>query len=76
MHRVVFMISSTLKVLTVKYFGAADLFLFEQASPGRHCHSTLPLLAIGCHSSEIHTVILLPRLSCFAKMAVSPPPLR
>ena len=25
-------------------------------SPGRHCHSTWPLAAIGCRSSEVHTV--------------------
>jgi hypothetical protein len=41
-------------------------------SPGRHCHSTLLLTAIGCHSVGIHTAILLPLLSLSAKMTASP----
>jgi ABC-type multidrug transport system fused ATPase/permease subunit len=41
-------------------------------SPGRHCHSTLTLAVIDCHSLGIYTVILLPLLSCSAKMTVSP----
>jgi hypothetical protein len=28
-------------------------------SPGRHCHSTLALAAIGCHSLGVYAVILL-----------------
>ena len=38
---------------------------------GRHCHSALSLAAIGCHSSEINTVILLSRWSVSAKMTAS-----
>jgi hypothetical protein len=40
-------------------------------SPGRHCHSTLPLAVIGCHSFGIYIVILL-SLPCSIKMTVPP----
>ena len=43
-----------------------------ERSPGRHCHSTLPLAVIDCHCLGIYTVILLPLLSFSAKMIVSP----
>jgi hypothetical protein len=43
-----------------------------QASHGQHCHSTLPLTTIGCHSLGIYPVILLSLLSFSAKMTVSP----
>ena len=42
------------------------------ASRGRHCHSTLSLNAIVCHSLGICTLILLSLLSFSAKMTVSP----
>ena len=42
------------------------------SSPGRHCHSTRSLAAIGCHSLGICTVILLSLLSFSAEMRVSP----
>ena len=34
-----------------------------ERSPGRHCHSTLSLAAIGCHCLGIYTVILRSLLS-------------
>jgi hypothetical protein len=37
-----------------------------------HCHSTLALTAIGCHSLGICTLILLPSPSLSAKMTTSP----
>jgi myosin-7 len=43
-----------------------------ECSPGRHCHSTLSLSVIGCHSLGIYTVILLSLLSLSAKMTASP----
>jgi hypothetical protein len=43
------------------------------SSPRRHCHSILSLAAIGCHSLEIYTVILLSLLSFSAKMTVDRP---
>jgi hypothetical protein len=43
------------------------------ASPGRHCHSTLSLTAIGCHSLVISTVLLLLMLSFSVKMTVPGP---
>jgi hypothetical protein len=42
-----------------------------ELSPGRHCHSTLSLAAIDCHSLGNHTVILLALLSFSAKMTVA-----
>jgi hypothetical protein len=42
-------------------------------SPGRHCHSALPLTVIACHYLGIYTLILLSLLSFSVKMAVSPP---
>jgi hypothetical protein len=42
---------------------AAKRILAGDASPGRHCRSTLSLTVIGCHSFRIHTLILLPLLS-------------
>ena len=42
-------------------------------SPGRHCHSTLPLTVMACHCLGIYTIILLPLLTFAAKMTVSPP---
>ena len=42
------------------------------ASPGRHCHSTLPLTAIGCHSVGIHTLILLSLLSLSVEIQCRP----
>jgi hypothetical protein len=43
-------------------------------SPGRHCHSTLSLAVIDCHSLGIYILILLPLLSFLpkSKMTVSP----
>jgi hypothetical protein len=41
-------------------------------SHGRHCHSTLPVTVIGCHSLEIYAVIVLPLLFLFAKDGVVP----
>ena len=41
-------------------------------SPGRHCHSTLPLTAIGCHPKGIYTIILLSLLPPSAQMTVLP----
>jgi hypothetical protein len=42
-------------------------------SPGRHCHSTLSLTVMYCHSAlEIYTVILLPLSSLSVKRTVSP----
>jgi hypothetical protein len=41
-------------------------------SQGRHCHSTLSLTVIGCHSLGIQTVFLLALLLFSAKMTVSP----
>ena len=42
------------------------------ASPGRHCHSTLSLAVIICHSLGIYTVVLWSLLSFSVKMKVSP----
>ena len=42
------------------------------ASRGRHCHSTLSLNAIVCHSLGICTLILLSLLSFSVKMTASP----
>ena len=42
------------------------------SSPGRHCHSTRSLAAVGCHFLAVHTVILLSLQSFFAKMTVLP----
>ena len=42
------------------------------SSPGRRCHSTLPLAVTGRHPLGIGTVILLSLLSFSAKMTVSP----
>jgi hypothetical protein len=39
----------------------------DLASLGRHCHSTLPLTAIGWHSFGIYTVMLLSLLSLLSK---------
>jgi hypothetical protein len=41
-------------------------------SHGRHCHSTPSLTVIGCHSSVIYVLILLPVLSVSVEMAVLP----
>jgi hypothetical protein len=41
-------------------------------SPGWHCHSTLTLTVIDCHSFRIYTLILLSLLSFSVKMTVSP----
>ena len=43
-------------------------------SPGRHCHSTLSLTVIGCHSLGIYilVVVLLSLLSFSVKMTVLP----
>jgi hypothetical protein len=43
-----------------------------QVSPGRHCHSTLSLIVVGCHSLGIYTVVLLSLLSFSVKMTMSP----
>jgi hypothetical protein len=40
-------------------------------SPGKHCHSTLSLTVIGCHSLDMHTVTLQPLLPFSVKMTVS-----
>jgi hypothetical protein len=37
------------------------------ASPGQHCHSTLSLAVIGCHSFGIYTIILPSFLSFHVK---------
>ena len=42
------------------------------APPGRHCPSTLALTGIGSHSLGLCTPILLPLLSFFVEMTVSP----
>jgi hypothetical protein len=44
----------------------------EAPSPGRHCHFTLSLTVIGCHSLAVYTVILLSLLSTSVKMTDSP----
>jgi hypothetical protein len=41
-------------------------------SHGRHCHSTLSMTVIHCHSLGIYILILLPLLSFSVKMTVSP----
>ena len=41
-------------------------------SPGRHCHSTLSLTVIDCHSLGIGALILLSSLPFSATMRVSP----
>jgi hypothetical protein len=59
-------------VITEGLPGAA-LFFWGKMGPtthGRHCHSTLSLTAIDCHSLGIYTVILLPLLSVSIKMTV------
>jgi hypothetical protein len=43
-----------------------------QASPGRHCHSTLASAGIGGHSLVVYTLILLPLLSFSVRVTVSP----
>ena len=43
-----------------------------QASLGRHCHSTLSLAVVDCHSLGIYEIVMLPLLSFSAKMTVSP----
>jgi hypothetical protein len=40
--------------------------------PGRHCHSTLSLTAIGCHCLGIYKIILLSLLSFSVKSRVAP----
>ena len=44
-----------------------------QPGPERHCHSTLPLAVIGCHSLGVHTPILLPSMSLAVQMTVCGP---
>ena len=59
-------------VITEGLPGAAQFFWGKMGptTHGRHCHSTLSLNAIDCHSLEIYTVILLPLLSVSIKMTV------
>ena len=40
-----------------------NIFGTGEASRGRHCHSTLSLTVVGCHSLGIHILVLLSLLS-------------
>ena len=44
-----------------------------RVSQGRHCHSTLSVTVIDCHSLGIYTVILHPLLLFSVKMTVCRP---
>jgi hypothetical protein len=44
----------------------------SQASPGRHCYSTLSLTATDCHSLGIYAVILLSLPPLSVQMTLSP----
>ena len=48
------------------------MYTSGSTSPGRHCHSTLSLTAIHCHSLAICTVIVLSLLSVSAQITVPP----
>ena len=41
-------------------------------SPGRHCHSTRPSAAIGCHPLGLHRIILRPLLTFAVRVKASP----
>ena len=50
----------------------ASSFCCSSPSPGRHCHSTLSVSVIGCHSLGIYTVVLLSSLPFSVRMTASP----
>jgi hypothetical protein len=52
------------------YIGVIDLL---QVSSGRHCHFTLSLTAIDCHSLGMYTITLMSLLSCSIGMPVVAP---